>query len=281
MVPHVVTPVDGSPESWRGAETAIALARTVDASVTVLSIADSDGERAERLDQIARDLSLLDTSGVEVEVDVRTTGASIAAAIEEVVELFPGAAVVMASHGRGRSSALVGSVAEDVLRRTFGPLLVVGPNVRGVDFSGPVIVTVDGSAESERAVPLAVALSIELGVAPWIMEVASQRSTPPPGGVESVYVARLAHEAQRASGHEVEFEEVHGQQPAVAIADEALRRSASMIVSCSHGRTGLRRLALGSVSAGFVRHAPCPVLLVREPHPAEPVHAAHGHGETH
>ena len=122
---------------------------------------------------------------------------------------------------------------------------------------------------------------IELGVAPWIMEVVSARAAPPPGGVETVYVGRLAHEAQQLSGHEVEFEEVHGQQPAVAIADEALRRRASMIVSCSHGRTGIRRLALGSVSSGFVRHAPCPVLVVREPHRAEPANVAHDHSATH
>jgi nucleotide-binding universal stress UspA family protein len=43
-----------------------------------------------------------------------------------------------------------------------------------------------------------------------------------------------------------------------------------LIVIGSHGRTGLRRLLLGSVAEMVVRHAPCPVLTVRgeaEPRP--------------
>ena len=37
-----------------------------------------------------------------------------------------------------------------------------------------------------------------------------------------------------------------------------------VIVVGSHGRTGVKRLFLGSVSEHVVRHAPCPVLVVRE-----------------
>ena len=40
--------------------------------------------------------------------------------------------------------------------------------------------------------------------------------------------------------------------------------NADVIVVGSHGRTGLERLFLGSVSEHVVRHAPCPVLVVRE-----------------
>jgi nucleotide-binding universal stress UspA family protein len=38
-----------------------------------------------------------------------------------------------------------------------------------------------------------------------------------------------------------------------------------VIVVGSHGKTGFGRLLLGSVSEHVVRHAPCPVLVVREP----------------
>src|SRR5438067_7414950 len=41
---------------------------------------------------------------------------------------------------------------------------------------------------------------------------------------------------------------------------------ADVIVVGSHGRTGLERLFLGSVREDVVRHAPCPVLVVREKH---------------
>jgi nucleotide-binding universal stress UspA family protein len=39
-----------------------------------------------------------------------------------------------------------------------------------------------------------------------------------------------------------------------------------VIVVGSHGRKGLERLLLGSTSEHVVRHAPCPVLVVREAH---------------
>jgi universal stress protein A len=38
---------------------------------------------------------------------------------------------------------------------------------------------------------------------------------------------------------------------------------ADLIVIASHGRTGVSRLLLGSVAEAVVRHAPCPVLVVR------------------
>ena len=51
--------------------------------------------------------------------------------------------------------------------------------------------------------------------------------------------------------------------PAHIICDVAREVEADVIVVGSHGRTGLNRLFLGSVSEHVVRHAPCPVLVVR------------------
>ncbi|MGF6633224.1 universal stress protein [Paraburkholderia sp. MM6662-R1] len=42
------------------------------------------------------------------------------------------------------------------------------------------------------------------------------------------------------------------------------RRGADLVVMGTHGRRGMRRMVLGSVAERFVRHSPCPVLLVRE-----------------
>jgi nucleotide-binding universal stress UspA family protein len=41
------------------------------------------------------------------------------------------------------------------------------------------------------------------------------------------------------------------------------RLRVDVVIVGSHGRTGLGRLLLGSVSEHVVRHAPCPVLVVR------------------
>ena len=100
-------------------------------------------------------------------------------------------------------------------------------------------------------------------------------TSPTPSDVdtfETAYPARLAKELTSLSGHSVEFDELHGKQPAIAVLEYATRHDASLIVASSHGRRGVSRLALGSVVSGIVRHATCPVLVVRLPHP-EPVRA--------
>lgn len=51
--------------------------------------------------------------------------------------------------------------------------------------------------------------------------------------------------------------------PAVEILRIAAEKHASLIVIATHGRTGLVRLALGSVAERVIRNAPCPVLVVR------------------
>ena len=48
-----------------------------------------------------------------------------------------------------------------------------------------------------------------------------------------------------------------------SIIDYAEKRNADMIVIGTKGRTGLKRLVLGSVATGVIGHATCPVLVVR------------------
>jgi nucleotide-binding universal stress UspA family protein len=43
--------------------------------------------------------------------------------------------------------------------------------------------------------------------------------------------------------------------------------SFDLVVMGSHGRTGIRRVLLGSVAEKVLRHAACPVLIVRSPRP--------------
>lgn len=52
--------------------------------------------------------------------------------------------------------------------------------------------------------------------------------------------------------------------PGHVIADFAVEQKADLIVIPSHGRTGLRRLLIGSTAERVVRHAHCPVLVLRK-----------------
>jgi nucleotide-binding universal stress UspA family protein len=53
--------------------------------------------------------------------------------------------------------------------------------------------------------------------------------------------------------------------PAGAIADLAASEGVDLIVMGTHGRTGLRRLLMGSIAEAVVRTAPCPVLIYKPP----------------
>lgn len=266
MVQHLIVPVDGSDASWRAADVAVALARRSDATVDVVEVVFDDHDVADAEARLTERLEQHDTAGVEVTSYVRVADESVAQVIGNEVERHPEVTVVLASHGRGRSAALLGSVTEELLERTFGPVLVVGPHVTHGGLDGPIIATVDGSHASESVLPLAAAWGIELGSEPWVVEVAD-----PDGGVandvnESAYPARLARRLAKDSGHPVQYEVLHGGRVHDEVADFARSIDAALIVASTRGRTGVSRFVIGSTAAAIVRHAPCPVLLVRPPH---------------
>ena len=60
-----------------------------------------------------------------------------------------------------------------------------------------------------------------------------------------------------------EFVAVGHPEEEIAAVAESLQ--ATMIVMATHARTGVRRAVLGSVAEAVVRHASCPVMMVRGP----------------
>ncbi len=53
-------------------------------------------------------------------------------------------------------------------------------------------------------------------------------------------------------------------RPDEAIINAAIFKEASLIIVGSHGRTGLKRLLMGSVAERVIGHARCPVLVVKK-----------------
>jgi nucleotide-binding universal stress UspA family protein len=73
------------------------------------------------------------------------------------------------------------------------------------------------------------------------------------------YLQRVATEL-RAKGAVVDVHVLHG-KPAPTIVDMAVRGGYSLILMCSRGKSGLRRLLLGSVAEEVLRSSPIPVLI--------------------
>jgi len=71
-------------------------------------------------------------------------------------------------------------------------------------------------------------------------------------------------ECEECAGLQIEEVIVHG-EAAAEIVRVAQERQVDLIVVSSHGRKGLGRILFGSTAEAVVRHAPCPVLVVKPP----------------
>lgn len=139
-----------------------------------------------------------------------------------------------------------------------------------------ILVPVDFSDCSRKALQYALPLAQEHEAALTLLYVG-----PLPIYASGEYgrVDTAALEAEMRAGAEKELsllvaEEVDRKVPVTTVIRFGSPRSeileladslpADLIVLSTHGRTGLKHVFLGSVAEAVVRHAPCPVLVVRE-----------------
>jgi len=177
--------------------------------------------------------------------------------------------IVMGRRGHHRiERALVGSVTARVIGHTHRDVLVV-PRDTAVRFD-KVLLAVDGSKFSEPAVDHAIALAAETGAALSAVSVAVVNdefyAEAPDVADGLVKKARAVVDAVRekagAKGVKVETSVREG-EAYEEIVDTATKSGAGLIIMGSHGRTGLKRLLMGSVTEKVIGHAPCPVLVAR------------------
>jgi nucleotide-binding universal stress UspA family protein len=253
----IVVPLDGSPAAERALAPALDLAHRTGVPLRLLSRCFPDEQ-----DAVGMYLSKLAVRCGDVIVSTSAvTRDSIPDAILD--GLGPASLVCMTSHGRGGlARAVVGSIAEALLRALDRPALVVGPQVTAPAFAGRVVACVDGTDESELTLAPARAWADMTGEPLWLLEVEAPRDPDddlPRDVMESGHLAALGHRVA-ADGWDV----LHGKHPGTALADAAADPAVptGLLVVANHGRTGWARLHLGSVTAAVVHHAPVPVLVV-------------------
>lgn len=138
-----------------------------------------------------------------------------------------------------------------------------------LDANMRILLAVDGSKYSEAAVQAVIAQCVRRGTEILVLHVAEESSVLGyPLGVLAeqkklgpVLVKRVA-EHLRAAGFQVKTLVREG-VPAEEIIDTAAERGADLIVLGSHGKGGLERFLMGSVSATVLGHAGCCVQVVR------------------
>ncbi len=136
-----------------------------------------------------------------------------------------------------------------------------------------ILVPLDFSDTSEKALQYAVAFAKQFGAKITLLHVIEP--LPYPGDLTYLPLgevipsgpakARLREIAQKAIEPELLGQTlVQIGLPFEIIAAVAQQESVDLIIITTHGRTGLKRVFLGSTAERVVRHAPCPVLTVRE-----------------
>ncbi len=269
MYSRVVVPVDCSELAWSAVAPARQLAEKWGAELELISIVHYGWEIEHATADIERYLAACGWQEGTIVTVLETRVRHVAEVLANHVELNPGSFVMMTSHGRGRSAALFGSVAERVLQLSPDPIMMFGPSIDGdhAGFEGRMFVCVDGTETSEAALEVAAPWAIEFDMEPWVVAVGEEMPVTTSGEmiIETAYPHRMADRMIAATGRAVEYESLHGQDPAEALVDYARRYEGGLIVASTHGRTGFDRLSEGSVTMKIVRDAPCPVLVVRPP----------------
>lgn len=199
-------------------------------------------------------------------------GSAHAIAIEVARDLNA-ALVVVGATSRGKVERwLMGSTAEQVVRHADAPVLVARPSPS----TGVVMV---GSDLSETAQPALVAAVEEARrrsaklVAVHCLDIAHPAmSAFEPfvlfdartlDSVRQAAATVLRTSLQRAGAETDDETLVVDGSPARALMEAARERSAELLVVGTHGRSGLKRWAMGSVASQVARSAPCSVLVVR------------------
>lgn len=203
--------------------------------------------------------------------------------ITNTAQELPADLIIMATHGySGLKHTFLGSTTERVVRHAPCPVLAVrgaenkpaGRTRKPVAIQRIVLAT-DFSEHSMKAFPLAQSLAVGFGARLTLMHVVekfpidamlgqelardtSERLT----GQARAQLMELAAALRRRDGLQADVAVRFG-KPFDEITRGAKELDASLIVLSTHGYTGLKHAYLGSVAERVVRHAHCPVLVVR------------------
>lgn len=280
---RILVPTDFSPSATSAFHVALDLARRAGAPVYLLHVLDHvegdvysplrytpetaalhEGPEQAVYDLLCREIEGMDTGGVRVE-PVRRHGAAVAPVVLQTAEEARADLIVMGTHGRrGIKRFLLGSVAEEVVRRAPCAVLTVQEGHR----EHPVrrlLAPVDFSPQARVVLRQARALAECYG-APHVDVLHVIEPIP----IIYEYMQDVREKAQEhlaalvaeegLNGATVRVEEGHA---AATILDVARDTHPDLIVMATRGASGLEHFLIGSVTERVVRAAPCPVFSAR------------------
>lgn len=266
VVARLVVPVDGSPFAERALPVAAWLAQEVGAPIHLIEIAHLD-RGTESTVQYVGDLARRRGATWEV-IPGHDPGAAIVAATEAERPSL----ACLATHGRDRSVAVLGSVATSVLDHATDPVVLVGPEARPPSArDAPIVTAADGTAHDSVVVGVAADWAASLGLRLVIATVAepvppSFRESRPlhrargPDDPEGYLAGLAAAVAETGVGVDtrVVYDPISVREGLLRLVD----RTAALLVIGSHRHTRPFRALLGSNVARVVHDLQVPALIV-------------------
>jgi len=297
MYSKILIPLDGSPDSEKVLPMARILAATLNLPIELLEVVDVSAATAHMVADKARYLDSLIAEGEAAsrehlkEIAGSFSGSKVACSVErggpadviiEKAAADPGTLIAMATHGRsGVNRWLLGSVAEKVLRGSRNPLFLVRANEE--DSLNPaatiksIVVPLDGSELAESVLPTVVEVAKRLDSEVVLCRAFELAASAYYGSEDYLpnydgMLLQIRAEVEGYLGEKAEMLKASGltkvswvalQGPgAEQIADYARKHPDAMVVMCTHGRSGMSRWVLGSVTEKVVRHSSDPVLVL-------------------
>lgn len=249
MIKRILVPLDGSPASECALVHVESLLRRVDASVTLLTVSSYEAAARSYLDGVA---ARLKDMGASIDVATRVglpAEQIVRAAVEGNFDL-----VAICRRAKAVRRLLLGSVTEDVLRRSPVPVYVAGTPGSG----GEILVPLDGSHRAQSILPVVADFAEMYGSKLALLVVAALR-VPAEVAASNLIHVQEALERRRIPNEIV----IRYGEPARQILAVARERDVDLIAMSTHGRTGLKRVAYGSVAERVLRKSARPLLMLR------------------
>jgi nucleotide-binding universal stress UspA family protein len=295
----ILVPLDGSPLAEAALSPAVELAATLGARVTLLHVLEADAPATVHgaphlVSATAADLYLHALAerwqgrGAQIATHVHPNLAhDVARGIAEHTAELGADLIALSTHGHsGVRGFLFGSIAQQVLRRSPTPVLLVEPDYAGrpaPPFDLRVmLLPLDGTPDARAALPLAVALAAATQARLHIARVVPTLGTLPTRAAPGASMSPAATSALL----DIEQDDARGQLQAILdsqpaqlqitaevrrgdVAEEldraAERVDADLVVMSTHGRAGLDGFLTGSTAAKLLSHQDRPMLLLRQP----------------
>jgi nucleotide-binding universal stress UspA family protein len=285
MFDRILFPIDDSDGVAAIRDSVYALAAAHDATLHVLNVADTAHDSVTRIgDEVVDALEqagqqLVDeTASKAAERGIPTKTAVIQGGVAATITTYATTAdidlIVMPTQGRtGIEEHLLGSTTERVSRETPVPLLTLRPDATPLTTPFErLLVPTDGSDTATAALDVGIDLAVADGSRLHLLSVidtglfggdlrADQFTESLTAAAEQV-IDEARDRATDAGVGAVDTAVKDDNSVAEGIRSYAADADSDCIVVGTHGRTGLDRYLLGSVTETLIRTAPVPVLVV-------------------